>query len=67
MRIKAFSFFLDNISEHYSDYDPEHFRNLAFVPAILGSENLLAKPFEVRDPTHIFLHLNRPMVAVRGC
>ena len=51
MRTKALSFFLDNISNNYSDYDPKNFRDLAFVPAILGSEKVLAKPFEVRDLT----------------
>jgi hypothetical protein len=51
MRTKAFSFFLDNISNDYSDYDPKKFRDLAFVPAILGLEKVLAKPFEVRNLT----------------
>ena len=51
MRTKAFSFLLDNISDNYSDYNPEKFRDLAFVPAIHGSEKVLAKPFEVRDLT----------------
>ena len=49
MRTKALTFFLDNISVKYSDYDPYNFRDLAFIPAVLGSEKLLAKPFEVRD------------------
>jgi hypothetical protein len=49
MRTKAFSFFLDNISSNYSDYDPCKFRDLAFVPAILGSEKVLAEPLQVRD------------------
>jgi Protein of unknown function (DUF3684) len=51
MRTKAFSFFLDNISSIYTNYDPENFNHLAFIPAILGSEKVLAKPFEVRDLT----------------
>ena len=51
IRRRALSFFLDNLSNHYSDYDPWEFSDLAFVPAILGSEEVLAKPFEVRDPT----------------
>ena len=51
VRTKALTFFLDNISVKYSDYDPQNFRDLAFVPAILGSEKVLAKPFEVRDLT----------------
>jgi hypothetical protein len=51
MRTKAFSYFLDNISNSYMDYDPENFQDLAFVPAILGSEKVLAKPFDVRDLT----------------
>ncbi|KAF8497439.1 hypothetical protein F5888DRAFT_1634399 [Russula emetica] len=54
MRKKAFSFFLDNISKKkkkkencYFDYDPNNFQDLAFIPAILGSEKVLAKPFEL--------------------
>ena len=53
MRTKALSFFLDNISNNYSDYDPEKFQDLAFVPATFGSEKVLAKPFEVRHLNHI--------------
>jgi len=49
VRTKAFTFFLDNLSVKYPDYNPYDFRDLAFVPAVLGSERLLAKPFEVRD------------------
>jgi hypothetical protein len=48
MRTKALSFFLENVSAKYSDYDPYNFRDLAFVPAVLGSEKVLAKPLEVR-------------------
>ncbi|KAH9953159.1 hypothetical protein BC827DRAFT_1380025 [Russula dissimulans] len=44
-RTKAFTFFLDNLSTKYPDYDPHDFRDLAFVPAVLGSGRLLAKPF----------------------
>ena len=49
MRTKALTFFIDKCSDKYHDYDPENFRDLAFVPAVLGSEKLLAKPFEVRN------------------
>ena len=48
VREKALTFFLDNLSLKYSDYDPKNFRDLAFVPAVRGSEKVLAKPFEVR-------------------
>ncbi|KAI9511382.1 hypothetical protein F5148DRAFT_1172037 [Russula earlei] len=47
VRTKALTFFLDNLSVKYSDYDPQNFRDLAFVPAVRGSERLLAKPFEL--------------------
>ncbi len=55
VRAKALIFFLDNLSVKYSDYDPNNFRDLAFVPAVLGSEKVLAKPLEVRDlsPHHL--------------
>jgi uncharacterized protein DUF3684 len=51
VRTKALTFFLDNLSDKYSDYDPENVRDLAFVPAVLESEKVLSKPFEVRDLT----------------
>jgi Protein of unknown function (DUF3684) len=59
VRTKALTFFLDNLSEKYCDYDPESFRDLAFVPAVLGSEKLLSKPFEVRNlsRSRFFLYL----------
>ena len=50
VRTKAFEFFLDKLHNVYPEYDPRNFRNLAFVPAVLGSEKMLAKPFKVRDP-----------------
>jgi hypothetical protein len=52
VRIKALMFFLEKSSDYYSDYDPHDFQDLAFIPAILGSEKVLAKPFEVRDLPH---------------
>ena len=60
VRTKALTFFLDNLSDKYNDYDPENFRDLAFVPAVLGSEKLLSKPFEVRNLSRLrfFLYLN---------
>ena len=58
MRRRALSFFLDNLSNNYSDYDPRRFPDLAFVPAILGSEEVLAKPLEVRDPTPSYFPLS---------
>ncbi|KAH8983017.1 hypothetical protein EDB92DRAFT_1804081, partial [Lactarius akahatsu] len=47
VREKALTFFLDNLSVKYSDYDPDNYRDLAFVPALRGSEKVLAKPFEL--------------------
>ncbi|KAH9039973.1 hypothetical protein EDB84DRAFT_1476646 [Lactarius hengduanensis] len=44
---KALIFFLDNLSLKYSDYDPINYRDLAFVPAVRGSEKVLARPFEL--------------------
>ncbi|KAH9171880.1 hypothetical protein EDB89DRAFT_2070434 [Lactarius sanguifluus] len=44
---KALTFFLDNLSLKYSDYDPSNYRDLAFVPAVRGSEKVLARPFEL--------------------
>jgi hypothetical protein len=50
VQTKALTFFLDNLYDMYPDYDPVKFRNLSFVPAVLGSEKVLAKPLEVGDP-----------------
>ncbi|KAH9990216.1 hypothetical protein BJV74DRAFT_837251 [Russula compacta] len=47
VQTKALTFFLDNLSVKYPDYDPHNFRDLAFVPAVRGSEKVLAKPFEL--------------------
>ncbi|KAI0299353.1 hypothetical protein B0F90DRAFT_1810632 [Multifurca ochricompacta] len=47
VRGKALTFFLDNISLKYPNYDPYDYRDLAFVPAVRGSEEMLAKPFEL--------------------
>lgn len=59
VRTKALTFFLDNFSDKYHDYDPENFRDLAFVPAVLGSKKLLSKPSKVRNlsRSRFFLHL----------
>ena len=66
VRTKALTFFLDNISVKYSDYDPQNFRDLAFVPAIRGLEKVLAKPFEVRsDSIAMFFHLKRSTAVIR--
>jgi hypothetical protein len=48
VRTKALTFFLDNLYDIYRDYNPQNFWDLAFVPAVLGLEKKLAKPFEVR-------------------
>ena len=47
--IKALTFFLDNLFNIYHDYNPQNFSDLTFVPAILGSEKMLAKSFKVQD------------------
>ncbi|KAI0267320.1 hypothetical protein BC834DRAFT_981543 [Gloeopeniophorella convolvens] len=44
---KALDFFLDNYTSKYSDYDPVNFHDVAFVPALRGSEKVLARPLEV--------------------
>ena len=62
VRTKALTFFLDNLSDKYNDYDPENFRDLAFVPAVLGSEKMLSKPFEVRKPFSISIFPSLKMI-----
>jgi hypothetical protein len=61
VRKKALSFFLDNISNKYTGYNPKNFQDLAFVPAILGSEKVLAKPFEVRGLTPSCFPSSKPI------
>jgi hypothetical protein len=59
VQTKALTYFLDNFDDIYRDYDPQNFSDLAFVPAVLGSKKMLAKPLEVRDlPIAIFFRLN---------
>lgn len=54
-RTKAFTFLLDNLNDIYPGYNPQDFWDLPFVPAVLGSEKMLAKPSEVRDlPPSLF-------------
>jgi Protein of unknown function (DUF3684) len=58
VRTKALNFFLNNLNDIYRDYNPQHFWDLAFVPAVFGSEKILAKPFKVKDAIyrhHYFL------------
>jgi hypothetical protein len=50
VRTKALTFFLDNLYDMYPDYNPLKSREFAFVPAVRGSEKVLAKPLEVSDP-----------------
>lgn len=61
VRTKALTFLLDNLSVKYSDYDPHNFRDVAFVPAVRGSEKVLAKPFEVRDLTPLRISSYKPI------
>jgi hypothetical protein len=49
VRTKALTFFLDNLNDIYPGYNPRDFWDLAFIPAVLGSEKMLAKPSKVRD------------------
>ncbi|KAI0060543.1 hypothetical protein BV25DRAFT_1908367 [Artomyces pyxidatus] len=47
LRSKALRFFLDNLTSKYPDYDPQNFHDFAFIPAISGSDRVLAKPADV--------------------
>lgn len=60
------AFFLDNVSLKYSDYDPNNYRDLAFVPAVRGSEKVLAKPFEVRG-SRITISLHLSLMSLDSC
>ncbi|TBU28918.1 hypothetical protein BD311DRAFT_721461 [Dichomitus squalens] len=46
-RTAALKYFFDNYTTRYSDYDPENFSNVAFVPAMKDSSRILARPHEV--------------------
>jgi hypothetical protein len=52
VRTKALMFFLQTLPRYYYDYDPYDFRDLAFIPAILGSEKIMVKPLDVRGLPH---------------
>ncbi len=63
VRTTALTYFLDNAysNSSYREYDPRNFSDLAFVPAVLGSEKMLAKPFKVSGlPQHYSLSSNVP-------
>ena len=47
IRTAALKYFFDNITTRYSDYDPENFSNVAFVPALKDNSKTLARPHEV--------------------
>ena len=48
LRSNALKYLLDNYSR-YPDYNPENFREVAYVPAVIPSgEEIMAKPHEVR-------------------
>ncbi|KAI0313421.1 hypothetical protein OF83DRAFT_1175689 [Amylostereum chailletii] len=47
VRRKALAFFLDNFVTKYSDYDPQQYFDLAFIPAVQLTGSKLAKPSEV--------------------
>lgn len=66
VRTKALMFFLETSSRYYSNYDPYDFRDLAFIPAILGSKKVLVKPSDVRDLLrHDFLPSEPILLGVR--
>ena len=46
-RTLALNYFLDNYIQKYTDYTPEAYANIAFVPAIQKGEKKLVKPLEV--------------------
>ena len=37
-RVVAFHYFYNNLESHYSDYEPDDFRDIEFIPAINGPE-----------------------------
>ena len=37
-RVAAFQYFYNNLGSHYSDYKPDDFRDIEFVPATNGPE-----------------------------
>ena len=47
VRAAALKYFFDNYTTRYTDYDPDEFSNVAFIPAIKGTTRFLAAPHEV--------------------
>ena len=46
-RTVALDYFLDNCMQKYTDYIPDAYENIAFVPAIRRGAKILASPLEV--------------------
>lgn len=47
VRSAALKYLLDNYTTRYSDYDPNAFSNVPFIPAVKGGKPCMAKPHEV--------------------
>ncbi|KAI1790758.1 hypothetical protein LXA43DRAFT_921512 [Ganoderma leucocontextum] len=47
VRTTALKYFFDNYTTLYSDYAPDAFSNVAFIPAVKGNTTVLARPHEV--------------------
>ena len=48
---KALMFLLNNMGTYYTDFDPNDFPEVSFIPATTATgENILAKPGEVSPP-----------------
>ena len=46
-RALAMKYFLENRTTKYAEYQPSAYANIAFVPAVKGKTEILAKPGEV--------------------
>ncbi|KAH9934863.1 uncharacterized protein B0H18DRAFT_1114703 [Fomitopsis serialis] len=47
IRTAALRYFLDNVTTKYSDYDPNNFSQIAYIPAVKDRKPHMAKPSEV--------------------
>ncbi|TFY51778.1 hypothetical protein EVJ58_g10387 [Rhodofomes roseus] len=47
VRTVALRYFLDSVATKYSDYDPNNFSQIAFIPAVKDGKPYMAKPSEV--------------------
>jgi hypothetical protein len=57
---EALKYLVDNLATTYTDYDPSHWNNVAFVPALKPDGTpFLCKPLEVKQKQPFIVAISR--------